>query len=546
MSRLAKAVIVAVAIAAGGYFGLGKLKPAVETIAGPTSLVQSETKLVTYGYTCDLDGKQFFYNMKPGQKPRKEREVVRKQAVEFDLDVESGSVILRSVNPAINGKILRLTSSKVFSEYQYTGIAERANTEPLIIREEFVILTLVEGKPISIHIQNWPEKDVIERGDGFCRSASEDVGEADNLIKAVFIRTCPGQLYAEFESTGKKPVFAKYKKDPSKLAQIKTIPLGNLGAVCKDLKDSGVTDVFIPFKVDHEGKGCGNYGELLYPSALYPERVSPIVNAAQKRGFDPNGALMNVCGATYGKQPLRFHAWFPVYKDKYAATIQGVEAKKPWFGVIDLFSPSFRSQIFAEPTNQAVVSYELALLQEIIDKYKVIGINLDYIRYPGSGEGDVPSDYTVQLDATAVEEFVRRVKTQFLQTRLSADIFEAEGTRIRLGQNGILTDLDVIIPMAYTAPYYDLTNNRVRQIVAGLRSKYPKATILPVLRGWRCIEETPESLTGCSRTETSEDTKKNLNAGIEAGEEGGAQGYGIFTYEALLNETDTKRLKEIK
>ena len=101
---------------------------------------------------------------------------------------------------------------------------------------------------------------------------------------------------------------------------------------------------------------------------------------------------------------MTFHAWFPVFADRIAAKIAGVSARNEAFGCGG--EPMF-SEVFADPENEKVVSYLLDLIDEIrVKYYPLAGINLDYIRYPGATDGDIPAYYTVKVNPVAIQNFV--------------------------------------------------------------------------------------------------------------------------------------------
>ncbi|MBI2079632.1 hypothetical protein HYT84_02615, partial [Candidatus Micrarchaeota archaeon] len=290
--------------------------------------------------------------------------------------------------------------------------------------------------------------------------------------KAVFIRPCEGQLFTSFDGG-------------------KTIGPGSIDRVCKDLHDSWVTDVFVAFKVDHEGKGCGDYGELLYPSQKYHANVSSKFSG----GADPIRTLMEAC---YG---LRFHAWFPVFLDPNAiqyAEKKGGKARQAakFLGFLDYLSPVY-SKDFADPNNRYVVEYELGLLKEITEMYPdLFGINLDYIRYADLNDFRVqyeketgkkfPENYFVAVNPQAVTEFVKTVLGHFPFLKRSADVRAGKGPREGVGQDGILPYLDWIMPMSYVNFAGFEGDKEVKKWALILKGQYPNKTLIPILRGWVC------------------------------------------------------------
>ena len=324
-------------------------------------------------------------------------------------------------------------------------------------------------------------------------------------IRAVFIRPCEKQLFRD-------GAFANGDLGTR-------VDGGSLESVCEDLKESEITDVFVAFKVDHEGKGCGDYGELLYDSEKYPQNVSESFRKAFESGIDPIKELMKACNG----KGMTFHAWFPVFADRIAAKIAGVSARNEAFGCGG--EPMF-SEVFADPENEAVRKYQIELLEEIMHRYYgIAGVNLDYIRYPNPGDGDIPTYYTVKVTPQAILDFVTMVK-HHVTRRISADVFAEESTRINSGQNGILGYVDIILPMSYTY-FGDFDGpSDVKFWTQDAYSLYPLKQIVPVLRGW--IEGINDY--------RSDGLIDDLTQDVEAAKKGRANGYGIFTYESLLSE----------
>lgn len=361
----------------------------------------------------------------------------------------------------------------------------------------------------------------------------------DNLRRAVFIRPCEGQLYKSDGFTTKRT----------------NVGGGTIWRVCTDLKASRVTDVFLPFKVDDEGKGCGNHGELLYDSKNYDTHENQDFAEARERGFDPIKKLIAVCRRVYKektRKTIRFHAWFPVFKDPRIIEDldeKGIEAgqKAEKSGLSCSNPPPYHSDIFADPGVPEVVDYELALLQEIIENYNVDGINLDYIRYAGDWEDKQrpdgsgrPPGYNWVVRPEAVENFIKLARQRIKVTRsnliLSADIFANPVTRITIGQDGVLPDLGMVILMVYSG---DIPAQLIGPYATALRAQYPNKILIPALRGWALPVSVDE-------VQSQEGFLADLKSDIAAVKAAGVNGYAIFTYENVLVGAKAKKFKDIR
>jgi|GEM_PF-6189806 len=336
-----------------------------------------------------------------------------------------------------------------------------------------------------------------------------------NLRKAVFIRPCEGQLYKSFDT------------------QETRIGGGTVGSVCDDLKKSGVTDVFISFKADDETNAptCGTYGKLLYDSE-YDDHEHGDFKGARDDGFDPIKALIDACKS----KGMRVHAWFPVFSDREIIEDLGEEAGQKavsipvWYNPFSWWDVEY-SSTFANPENPDVVEYELSLLREIVQKYRVNGINLDYIRYADAG--DFSEGRHVVVISSAITDFVRKVREEFPEIELSADVRAGHLERLGVGQHVILTYLDIIMPMTYTKSFGFGDHREVKSRVIQLKLQHSDKILMPILRGWR-VEQDNNGLLS------------DLKNDIEAAKESGSNGYGIFTYEALLFATGKRKLDRLK
>ena len=311
-------------------FSLFRADPLVDRVEAKGA----KTKAATYIVSCGINEKE-----EPRYFPHSVLST-RSLSVEFDLpaSLNQESITLRSADPYFDGKVLGLATEYTRNDsYQY-----RAGANGLF--EELILWRSALGMGFK-YVRD-PDYKTRLIGAGGCNSyvktstsakptgKSTDKPTEQSYQKGVFIRPCPGQFYDA--STFEPPEVET--AGPVNLAELKTaVGGGTLRKACEDLRDSGVTDIFLPFKVDDQESTknpstgipeCGTHGQLLYPSKEYKERVSEIIEEAQAATrTDPISSILSVCKDVYGDKTLRFHAWFPVFKDPYAARIQGVKGK---------------------------------------------------------------------------------------------------------------------------------------------------------------------------------------------------------------------------
>ena len=149
----------------------------------------------------------------------------------------------------------------------------------------------------------------------------------------------------------------------------------------------------------------------IYPSDIEPwdQCITGIEGRAPGYGYDPLGFAVEECH----KRGMEIHAWI--------ATIP-VGAKNS-LGCRTLMKKGFRIRNFStgsylDPADPGVAPYLASICGEIVRKYDVDGINLDYIRYPDGWprpsyrDGDTPDQRRSNITAIvrAIHDEVKAIK----------------------------------------------------------------------------------------------------------------------------------------
>ncbi len=161
--------------------------------------------------------------------------------------------------------------------------------------------------------------------------------------------------------------------------------------------------------------------------------------------------------------------------------------------------------------------------------YPVVGINLDYIRYT---DDTLPDGYALLKNPSAVFHFVKMVREKFPTLKLSADVMAGKDRRKELGQEDILSYLDLTMPMMYT---YSGIGGPADIITYGLEITR-HGRIIPDLRGWNDNITDPRS----------KGLVADLGLDIAAVNDINLDGFALFTYEALLVQSGSKSLANLK
>jgi len=152
----------------------------------------------------------------------------------------------------------------------------------------------------------------------------------------------------------------------------------NVRRIADQAARAGVTDLFVQFYARGE--------------AYYPSRIAPTVPTLP-RGFDPLKLMVAECK----RRGIRLHAWINVYfvwsSDQRPRSPDHAYYKgSRWFAA-DAGGRSLRDYsqfelaksglegVYLSPASAEVKAYIRSLVQEIILKYDVDGIHLDYVRY---------------------------------------------------------------------------------------------------------------------------------------------------------------------
>ena len=125
-------------------------------------------------------------------------------------------------------------------------------------------------------------------------------------------------------------------------------------------------------------------GEVFYPSAYEPWSRIVSGTAGKSPGYDPLAFVIKECH----DRGMECHAWMvtiPAGNVKQAAKMgsKALPAKHPEL------CKKLKGNWYLDPGNPATSHYIAALVAEIVSRYDIDGIHLDYIRYPDE-EGNFP------------------------------------------------------------------------------------------------------------------------------------------------------------
>lgn len=132
---------------------------------------------------------------------------------------------------------------------------------------------------------------------------------------------------------------------------------------------AGVGTISLLVKQDEDGAVPS--GQVYYAST-----VAPV--AAGYEAFDVLRAMIDAAHA----RGLRVQAWVPQFHDQVAAVAHpDWQMRRLKDGVVQPYQGARQTEYFVNPLDPAVQAYELAIVREIVARYAVDGVMLDWIRF---------------------------------------------------------------------------------------------------------------------------------------------------------------------
>ncbi|MCL2104280.1 MAG: family 10 glycosylhydrolase, partial [Kiritimatiellaeota bacterium] len=155
---------------------------------------------------------------------------------------------------------------------------------------------------------------------------------------------------------------------------------GEWPRTCRLLKDAGITDIY----VNVAGAGFAHYASAVLP---------------RSRVFEEQGDQLAACVAAAKPLGLRVHAWLLCFSTEGATQDRiSVFAKRGWL----LTHADGSVRPWLDPAVPEARAYLVDAVKEMATKYKVEGVHLDFVRYPG---------FDASLGPTVRTRFEAAVKT---------------------------------------------------------------------------------------------------------------------------------------
>jgi uncharacterized lipoprotein YddW (UPF0748 family) len=202
-------------------------------------------------------------------------------------------------------------------------------------------------------------------------------------------------------------------------------------------------------------------GDVIYNSQIEP--VSPFIREAKNKisKYDPLAFAVSECH----KRGLECHAWFVTYP-LGPEKVKGKANSSPTLKKIKEKAKLHKKEFYMDPGDPETNVYLLSLIEEIVKKYDVDGIHLDYVRYPDGnfpdqttykryGKGKNKADWRRENITRFVSEVYETVKSKKRWVQVSSSVI------------GVYTTLQNSKKKNYLTAYHNVYQDPVQWLLEG-------------------------------------------------------------------------------
>jgi uncharacterized lipoprotein YddW (UPF0748 family) len=274
--------------------------------------------------------------------------------------------------------------------------AMRQELADLIGRVESALL-LANTANVSINLTAAQEIEAINTGTKAATPSTSSLSAADKAITEarsfldIFPQLLAQQNFGEARRqwiAARRNLWDHYPTDrPAAPAEIRAVWLDR-GTIVKAGSEQGLAQVF-------DRLAAAGFNTVFFETVnagypIYPSQVAPEQNPMTKR-WDPLAAAVKLAH----ERGMELHAWiwtFAAGNERHNPLVNKpadypgplIAAHPDWanYDHRGKMIPAGQTKPFLDPANPEVRSYLLRLIDEIVSRYEVDGLQLDYIRYP--------------------------------------------------------------------------------------------------------------------------------------------------------------------
>lgn len=278
-------------------------------------------------------------------------------------------------------------------------------------------------------------------------------------------------------------------------------------------------------------------GDLVYPSAIEPWSKSILNRTNGIPGYDPLKFIINEAH----KRGLEIHAWWNVFK----VFGKGEPEKSDTDQVINKhpeFCRKYDDQWWIDPGIPAARAYLLVLASEMLHRYDLDGIHLDYIRYPNPdfNDDDTYRKYGKGKDKNDwrrdnVTDFVESLYDSIQSIRPNAKLGCAPLGIYKNGENGYAGW--EAFDDTYQDPVKWIDDKKLDYVSPQIYWKINSpANYSRSLRNWKSIAGSRQIYPGLAAYKTDDNNwpLKELTAQIDSGRNIGVDGQVFFRARNLI------------
>ncbi|MDO4695170.1 glycoside hydrolase family 10 protein [Porphyromonas sp.] len=162
-----------------------------------------------------------------------------------------------------------------------------------------------------------------------------------------------------------------------------------LSAFLDRLYNAGINTVYLQVR---------GRGDLIYPSSIEP--ISPAIKGKSLNAlsYDPLQYAIDECH----KRGMRVHAWLvtlPLGTSSYIKTLGHNAYVKMYPG----HCLRYKGEWYMDPSSEHTIRHLKKIVRELVSRYEIDGIQLDYIRYPSNKE-DFPDKLAYAKSGTSLSK----------------------------------------------------------------------------------------------------------------------------------------------
>ncbi len=159
----------------------------------------------------------------------------------------------------------------------------------------------------------------------------------------------------------------------------------NVDCLARRAIAAGVRAVYIEMRaVDPSDANLSQKGHLYFAAESHPDLIATNHFVSSLGENFGDGALMTYLVETLHRSGLLVFAWMPVFNDY-------VVWQDPQYRSEPVRASQINERGFVSTTNTTVKAHELAIIDQLLKKFRFDGINLDYLRYQIDEQPQEPS-----------------------------------------------------------------------------------------------------------------------------------------------------------